>query len=274
MDREQLVFIKQSPYIPGSSTAAKECRLLPGATVTPYVHRTYRDFSSSRNLTRFSVKISETDLFILADSNLKELAAEFSHHCRSQLEEYIRIRPEFRASLVPVSDDTLAPAIIKEMISASRAAGVGPMASVAGAIAEYVGRRLLEKSSNVVVENGGDIYLNVRDDISIGIFAGESPLSGRIALRIPSGQSPLGICTSSGTVGHSLSFGIADAVCIKSRSTALADAAATAAGNLIKKKSDVRKGLTRAMSIEGVLGVLIVTGDTMAVQGDMELVKA
>ena len=165
----------------------------------------------------------------------------------------------------------MAPAIIKDMLAASRAAGVGPMASVAGAIAEHVGRKLLSTSLNVVVENGGDIYLDVKDDMKIGIFAGESPLSGRIALKITAGESPLGICTSSGTVGHSLSFGIADAICIKSKSAALADAAATAAGNLIQTKADVRKGLAKAMSIEGVLGVLIVTGDTLAVQGAMEL---
>jgi hypothetical protein len=173
-----------------------------------------------------------------------------------------------------MADDPLAPAIVKDMISASRVAGVGPMASVAGAIAEHVGRRILTKSINVVVENGGDIYLNVNDDMSIGIFAGQSPLSGRIALKIQAAETPLGICTSSGTVGHSLSFGIADAVCIKSRSATLADAAATAVGNLIKSKSDVKKGLDRAMSIQGVLGVLIVTGDTLAVQGDMELTEA
>jgi len=240
----------------------------------PHVHRTYRDFSSSRHLSSFTVKISETDLFVLADSDLSDFALDASHLYRSQLEEYIRIHPEFRTALVPLADDPLAPAIVKDMISASRAAGVGPMASVAGAIAEHVGRRLLTKSLNVVVENGGDIFLKVNQNVSIGIFAGESPLSGRIALKIQAVETPLGICTSSGTVGHSLSFGHADAVCIKSRSAALSDAAATAAGNLIRSKSDVRKGLDRAMSIRGVLGVLIVTGDTLAVQGDMELIEA
>jgi uncharacterized protein len=145
------------------------------------------------------------------------------------------------------------------------------MASVAGAIAEYVGRDLNRESINVMVENGGDIYLNVKNNVLIGIFAGDSPLSGRIALSIDAKESPVGICTSSGTVGHSLSFGIADAVCIKSKSAALSDAAATSAGNLIKKKTDVKKGLARAMSIPGVMGVLIVTGDTLAVQGEMDL---
>jgi len=192
-----------------------------------------------------------------------------------QIEEYIRIHPEFRTSLVPVSGDNLAPDIIKDMLEASSRAVVGPMASVAGAIAEHVGKDLLlEKNNNVMVENGGDIYLNVKNNVSIGIFAADSPMTGRIALSIDAKETPLGICTSSGTVGHSLSFGIADAVCIKSKSTALADAAATSVGNLIRKKSDVRKGLERAMSIPGVLGVLIITGDTLAVQGNMELRRA
>lgn len=239
----------------------------------PYVQRTYRNYSSFRNLLRFSVKISETDLFIMADSDLTDPAMESAHRFRSQVEEYIRIHPEFRTSLIPLPEDPLAPPIIKDMIVASGAAGVGPMASVAGAIAEHVGRSLASKSHNVVVENGGDIYLYLKEDMSIGIFAGRSPLTGRIALRVPASETPLGVCTSSGTVGHSLSFGIADAVCIKSKSTALADAAATAAGNLIKTRGDVKKGLAKAMSIKGVLGALIVIGDTLAVQGAMELTE-
>ena len=239
----------------------------------PYVQRTYRNFISDRNLTRFNVKISETDLFVMAERDLSALALEAAHRYRTQVEEYIRIHPEFRTSLVPIPEDPLAPGIIKDMLAASRTSGVGPMASVAGAIAERVGTALLGESRTVVVENGGDIYLNIKENLSIGVFAGNSPLSGRIALTIEASRTPLGVCTSSGTVGHSLSFGIADAVCIKSKSTALADAAATAAGNLIRKKTDVKKGLARAMAVEGVLGVLIVTGDTLAVQGDMELVR-
>jgi uncharacterized protein len=241
--------------------------------VPGHVDRTYRRFISDRNYTRFNVKISETDLFILADSDLSELARQSVLKCRVQIEEYIRIHPDFRTSLVPILWDTLAPEIVRDMLKASATAGVGPMASVAGAIAEYVGRDLNRGSVNVIVENGGDIYMNVNNNVLIGIFAGDSPLSGRIALSIDAKESPLGICTSSGTVGHSLSFGIADAVCIKSKSAALADAVATAAGNLIRNKTDVKKGLTRAMSIPGVLGVLIVTGDTLAVQGSMDLKK-
>ncbi|NPV03351.1 MAG: UPF0280 family protein [Syntrophaceae bacterium] len=238
-----------------------------------YVDRVYREYSSIRNYSCFNVKVSETDLYILADSDLTAPACEAVHLYRSQIEEYIRIHPEFAASLVPLASDALAPAIVRTMLDASLRAGVGPMASVAGAIAESVGRRLLEKTANVIVENGGDIFLNVKEDVSIGVFAGTSSLSGRIALKIRAGETPIGICTSSGTVGHSLSFGVADAVCIKSKSAALADAAATAVGNIVRVKNDMRKGLSKAMSIEGVLGVLIVMGDTLAVQGDMEIIK-
>ena len=205
--------------------------------MTGRMDRTYRRLTSNRNYSHFTVKISETDLYILADSDLSDLAFESALRYRTQIEEYIRIHPEFRTSLVPVSGDKLAPDIVKDMLVSSRKAAVGPMASVAGAIAEHVGKDLLRQSANVMVENGGDIYLNVIDPVLIGIFAGESPLSGRIALSIDAKETPLGICTSSGTVGHSLSFGIADAVCIKSKSTALADAAATSVGNLIKKRN-------------------------------------
>jgi uncharacterized protein len=242
--------------------------------LTGHIDRTYRKLTSIRNYSHFTVKISETDLYILADSDLSDPAFQSALRCRLQIEEYIRIHPEFRTSLVPVAWDKLAPDIVRDMLMASDRAGVGPMASVAGAIAEHVGKDLLKASANVMVENGGDIYLNVTDPVSIGIFAGDSPLTGRIALNIEAKDTPLGICTSSGTVGHSLSFGIADAVCIKSKSTALSDAAATSVGNLIRKKSDVKKGLERAMSIPGVLGVLIITGDTLAVQGNMELKRA
>jgi ApbE superfamily uncharacterized protein (UPF0280 family) len=243
-------------------------------TLPGHIDRTYRRLTSIRNYSHFTVKISETDLYILADADLSDLAFQSALRCRVQIEEYIRIHPEFRTSLVPVSGDSLAPDIVKDMLKAAESAGVGPMASVAGAIAEHVGKDILKESSNVMVENGGDLFLNVDGNVLIGIFAGDSPLSGKIAMSIEAKETPLGICTSSGTVGHSLSFGIADAVCIKSKSTALADAAATSVGNLIKRKSDVKKGLERAMSIPGVLGVLIIVGDTLAVQGNMELRRA
>jgi ApbE superfamily uncharacterized protein (UPF0280 family) len=112
-------------------------------TLAGHIDRTYRRLTSLCNYSHFTVKISETDLYILADSDLSDLAFQSALRCRVQIEEYIRIHPEFRTSLVPISGDTLAPDIVRDMLKASRRASVGPMASVAGAIAEHVGKDIL-----------------------------------------------------------------------------------------------------------------------------------
>jgi ApbE superfamily uncharacterized protein (UPF0280 family) len=107
----------------------------------------------------------------------------------------------------------------------------------------------------------------------VGIYAGSSPLSLKVGIRIAPEDSPLGICTSSGTVGPSLSFGKADAVCILSASAALADAAATAVGNLVREEKDMESGLERAKSIEGVLGCLLILADRMGVWGNVKVAR-
>jgi ApbE superfamily uncharacterized protein (UPF0280 family) len=147
------------------------------------------------------------------------------------------------------------------------------MAAVAGALAESVSKDLLKLSEEVIVENGGDIYLATSKERTIGIYAGNSPLSFKIGFVIGPEDSPLGVCTSSGTVGHSLSFGKADAVSVLSKSAGLADAAATAIGNIVKEKRDIELGLERGKEIEGVSGMLIILGDKMGVWGDVKLTQ-
>jgi ApbE superfamily uncharacterized protein (UPF0280 family) len=147
------------------------------------------------------------------------------------------------------------------------------MATVAGAMADFVSRDLLMLSKQVIVENGGDIYLASSRERTIGIYAGESPLSLKIGIVISPDETPLGVCTSSGTVGPSLSFGRANAVCILSKSSALADAAATAVGNVVKEKKDVSSGLGRAREIDGVWGTLIIVEEKMGVWGRIKLTR-
>jgi ApbE superfamily uncharacterized protein (UPF0280 family) len=147
------------------------------------------------------------------------------------------------------------------------------MAAVAGAVAEFVSKGLLELSEEVIVENGGDIYMATCRTRTIGIYAGDSPLSLKVGILVQAEDSPLGICTSSGTVGPSLSFGTADAICILSKSAALADAAATAVGNKVKTKRNIEAGLETGKNIEGVLGALIIIGDRMGVWGNIQLVQ-
>jgi ApbE superfamily uncharacterized protein (UPF0280 family) len=166
------------------------------------------------------------------------------------------------------------PKIVKEMAWAGKRAKVGPMAAVAGAIAEYVGKDLLRHSPEVIVENGGDIFMKTAVVRKVGVFAGNSPLSNKVAIEIGPLDSPLGICTSAGTVGHSLSFGKADAVVVLAKSTSLADAAATAIGNVVKEITDLEKGLALFRKIRGLTGVLIIKDDQLAVRGKVKIVKA
>jgi hypothetical protein len=233
--------------------------------------RTYRKLVNTGDLTPFRVTIRETDLFLLANRGLEAETREAIIRYRWQIEEYIRYCPEFQTSLVPARDDPHAPKIVREMLNAARLANVGPMASVAGAIAEFVGRDLTAFSEEVICENGGDIFIASSKERIVGVFAGKSPLSLKVALRIKPGDTPLGVCSSSGTVGHSLSFGKADAVCVISPSASLADAAATSIGNLIKGKGDIDKGLNYGNTIPGVKGILIIVGEAMGIWGGLEL---
>lgn len=233
--------------------------------------RVYHSWIGADDLVCFEVVVKETDLFIRAKKNLRRKALRACLKHRSSLEKYIRRHPEFLSSLKPIEVGAEAPYIVKEMAEAGERASTGPMAAVAGVIAEHVGRELLPFSSEIIVENGGDIFLKLSKRRLVGVYAGSSPLSGRVALEIEPNETPLGICTSSGTVGPSLSFGEADAVIVLSDSTALADAAATAIGNQIKDEGDIPRGLEFARGISGVKGVVIIKGRKMGIWGKVRI---
>jgi len=236
-----------------------------------YEPRTYRHWVKGKGLASFNVVVKETDLYIRASRNLKSKALKLVLKYRDTLERYIERHPSFLTSLdpLPISDD--APHIVKSMLESARKAGVGPMASVAGAITEFVGTELLAFSPEVIVENGGDIFLKSLGKRIIGIYAGKSPLTGKIGLEIEGEDTPLGICTSSGTVGHSLSYGKTDAVVVLAQSATLADAAATAIGNLIKQPEDIPGGIELAKSIEGLKGLLIIKDDQVGLWGEVKI---
>ena len=236
-----------------------------------YEPRNYRHWVSDRDLVSFSVVVKETDLLIRAKGKLEAQALAATKKYRADLEQYIISHPAFAVSLEPLSVEKHAPSIVKEMADAAQKAGVGPMAAVAGAIAERVGRELLDFSDEVIVENGGDIFMKTARERLIGVYAGESKLTGKIAFAIQPEETPLGICTSSGTVGHSLSFGKADAVIVFSPSTSLADAAATAIGNLVISAEDIQKALDFAQDIGGIKGVAIIKDDHVGIYGQIRL---
>jgi len=236
-----------------------------------YQKRFYRGMVKADGFIGQEVIVRETDLFILAERDIKAVAESVVKKYRAQIEDYIGRRPEFMTSLEPVSRDASAADIIKEMILAAELTGVGPMASVAGAVAEFTGRELLAYTGQIIIENGGDIFIKSDEPRVAGIYAGGSPISNKISIKIKPENTPLGICTSSGTVGHSLSFGKADACVIIAKSAALADAVATAACNRVKEKKDIAPSLEFAVSVKGVMGAVIILGKELGSIGDMEL---
>ncbi len=237
-----------------------------------YEERTYRNLISKDNLQSYKVVIAQSDLFISSDVNLAATAERALINHRSLLENYIKINPHFLTSLAPLPLDNLAPPIVRDMLEKSALAGVGPMASVAGAVAEFVGKDISDYAQTLIIENGGDIFLKAKDNLTVSVFAGESPLSYKVNFLVEPEKTPLGICTSSGTVGPSISLGKADAVCVISKSTTLADAAASAIGNNVKSKNDIKKALHFGMQIKGILGIIIIIGKEMGVIGDVRLV--
>ena len=234
---------------------------------------TYRKRIKSRDLVSFHVSVKETDLWVSADRNLEKDTRDLIFDYRHQLESYIRSHPAFLTTLSPYPEDPHAPTMVREMINKTRTLGVGPMASVAGAVAQFVANGLLEITQQVIVENGGDIFLKVHRPVTVSILAGGSSLNEKIGLKIPTRQMPIGICSSSGTVGHSLSMGIADVVCLLSSSAVLADGAATALGNRIKRKEQLKNVGKWAQKMKDILGGVVVIGDSMAAWGDVELVS-
>ena len=146
------------------------------------------------------------------------------------------------------------------------------MASVAGAISEFVGYDLLDATENLIIENGGDIFLRSKNKLNVAIYAGESTLSYKVNLIVKSEDTPLGICTSSATVGPSFSFGKADAVCVISTSATLADAAASAIANRVKSKKNIKFALDYGIKIPGVKGIVIICGNDMGAIGEVEFV--
>jgi ApbE superfamily uncharacterized protein (UPF0280 family) len=238
-----------------------------------YEERFYRGLIKDNDLVSFTVTVKETDLYIKATKDLHDVAISVVKEKRARLEEYIQRHPLFLHSLKPLAVEEDEADIVRMMAAAGQTAGVGPMAAVAGAIAELVGKELLKYSPEVIIENGGDIFLKIDKKRAIGIFAGQSVLSGRIALEIKPGMTPAGICTSSGTVGPSLSLGLADAVVVYSRSAALADAAATAVCNMVKSEDDISNALELGRKIEGVRGLLIITGEKMGAWGNIKLLR-
>ena len=222
----------------------------------------------------FRVVFSETDVYCLSDKDVEKEVSSLILRERLRVNEYALRNPEFLSSLEPIPVDPSAPPIVRNMLWSGLLAGVGPMASVAGALVEEVGVRFFGKVGTLILENGGDVFFYRRKGGVVAIYAGESPFSGKVGIKIPEGDRFWGISTSSARIGHSLSLGSAHAVTVISRSPALSDAHATSICNMIKKKGDVERVLKLAQNgfFCEIEGLVVVFGDVLGAWG-VELVK-
>ncbi|MCX7949201.1 MAG: UPF0280 family protein [Treponemataceae bacterium] len=182
---------------------------------------------------------------------ISQRATHIVQTLRKQIQDYGARHPAFFSSLVPLPFDPEAPLIVQRMLRAAQFAGVGPMAAVAGAIAGILGEELTKEFAfeELVIENGGDYWIWIQEPLLVGIYAGLSSLSGKIAVRLQPSKKPWGLACSSGTVGPSLSFGKADAVVVLTADAAAADAWATALGNLIKRQDDMEEAISYISSL-------------------------
>ncbi len=237
-----------------------------------YEKRTYRDLIKAGGLVSFGVSVKETDLWICADRMLENEAKEQVFKIRGYIESYINLHPGFLTTLDPWTVAEPALLIVREMAEAGIRAGVGPMAAVAGAVAESVGVELLAYSNEIIVENGGDIFIQLNRPFTYSIFAGKSPLSMRFGIRLDSPGTPFAVCTSSATIGHSFSAGKADAVCVVSDSCAVADAAATSICNQVTSEKEIQRAIDFGKRIDGVSVIVVIAGGKIGIWGNAEIV--
>lgn len=234
--------------------------------------RLYRQSLGNTHLFGYRVCVKETDLWVQTVKPLAAKAREFVLRYRGYIESYIAADPDFLSAMTPIPLSGPAPAIIRDMAAYARAANVGPMAAVAGAVAEYVGNGLLADSGEVMVENGGDVFVKLDAPFTLSIDAGQSPFNHKIGLELDASAHPLGVCTSSATIGHSISYGQADAVCVVSHSCLLADAAATAIGNQVGSADDIDPAINWGRAIEGVSAIVVIVNDRIGVWGNTAVV--
>ena len=232
--------------------------------------RVYRDYSS-KNEFKFNVTIHESDLFVISDKDVKKHALNALIKYRKIIENHIKQFPEFLKSLKPLKPpQDIDEKILLHMYSASNRAKVGPFASVAGAIAQFIGEELLNFCNEIIIENGGDIYINTKRDRVVKIF---SKNLQNIGIKIKKEIQPLAVCSSSSKIGHSLSFGKGDLVIVIGKNAALADAYATSICNKIKNEKDLQK-IVNNVKEPLINGVITILNDKIAFKRkDFEFIK-
>lgn len=225
-------------------------------------------------LFRVRTRIGQSNLLVVSDLiQAVNSAIDSIIENRKLLEDYISKNPLYNAALIPIKTSNDAPRIVKLAAETAELTQVGPMAAIPGALADLGLYEMLKHKPSVgLIENGGEIAASSKKPLNVGVYAGSTPLSGRIGFNLSSGDFPIGIATSSATVSHAFSFGAADAAVIISDSATLSDAASTAVCNAVKGsdiEASVQRGLEVCETIEGIRGALIIRGKYVGQTGKL-----
>ncbi|MCL5770657.1 MAG: UPF0280 family protein [Actinobacteria bacterium] len=223
---------------------------------------------------KFSWKVSYkySDLFIVSKIDIYKKIIKLLPDFYRIIQEFIKKYPSFAKTLNSFNPKDDFPDIIKKMCQSSVIFKVGPMASVAGAVCQYLAQTLSKNNPYLSIENGGDIYIKSPSDIVTGLFLNNKYFKDNIKIKIKKDILPCGIASSSGTLGHSLSLGKSDLTMIICKSPVLADAAATAVGNMVTTKDDIQKTINYFKKFEEILAIIIIKDDKIGLYGDIELV--
>ncbi|MFH1768078.1 MAG: UPF0280 family protein [Candidatus Omnitrophota bacterium] len=235
-----------------------------------YQERFYRYYS--RPKCSLEISYRESDLYIISDKPLaKEKTKEILIKYYCQIEEYIKKNPSFFTSLSPLALDENAPLIVQDMVKASCLAAIGPFSAVAGAVAFYLGKELLNYCRELIIENGGDIFMKINGTKRIGLYLGENFTPKALTIKVKKEKLPFGICSSSAKIGPSLNFGKADLLTVKAKDSIVADSFATAYANRIKKVKDIAGIFKQAQTNFLIDAIVIVFEGKLYFWGDIEL---
>ncbi|MFA6816791.1 MAG: UPF0280 family protein [Lentisphaeria bacterium] len=215
--------------------------------------------------------------FHYKDSNFRICSKHFALICdqiirqRTILEEYIRLQPDFLHSYTPLSLPPDAPEIAQRMGEAAAAIGVGPMAAVAGAIAQCSAEAALKAGATgeIIIENGGDLYVSSKKPVRISIYAGQNSPFNNLAFVLQPASLPLAVCSSSAKMGNSNSLGNCQLATVFAKNASLADAAATQACNLIQSSHDLEKILATLQEIDGIDGLFAICDNKIGLSGNI-----
>jgi uncharacterized protein len=232
----------------------------------------YRNNVRTGGKYHWKITYKYSDLLLSSDKDIVRLIEEPIKEIYCYLRRCFKEDPSFLKSLSPVSIKPGYPEIIKKMCLLSAEFNVGPMAAVAGTVNEFLAEKLNKYCGNLIIENGGDLYLRSRKDLILGIYVKNNYFKDGISIRIKAGNMPCGVCASSGTFGHSLSLGKCDLAVVLSKSAITADSAATAVANSISCKDDVLTSIEHFRNFRGINGLLLIKDDKIGLWGNIELI--